>query len=146
MQRALDSNSDVYKALLEFRVTPTESTGISPAELFYGRNLRSILPTTTVKLRPTDKLDIARQALIKSRNRQAFYHDQHARERLDFNVGDTVRIRDRPEANDWTLARVVNKLPYRSYQVELPDCSQRRRTSNLRKSCARSWGVPRQQS
>ena len=131
MQKARDSNSDVYKALLEFRVTPTETTKVSPAQMFYGRNLRGILPTTTNNLRNTDKVkfDTARQALIDSKQRQAHYHDRHARVRPGFTVGDTVRIRDRPDSSDWRLARIARKLPYRSYDVELPDHSQRRRTS-----------------
>lgn len=131
MQKARDSNSDVCKALLEFPITPTESTNVSPAEMFYGRNLRGILPTTTSNLRNTDqiKFDTARQALIDSKRRQAYYHDGHARVRPEFTVGDTARIRDRPDSSDWRLARIARKLPYRSYDVELPGHSLRRRTS-----------------
>ena len=54
MCRARESNSDVYKALLEYRVTPTESTNIAPATLFFNRNIRGILPVTAKSLQPAD--------------------------------------------------------------------------------------------
>ncbi len=131
MYRARESNTDVYKALLEYRVTPTESTNIAPATLFFNRNLRGILPATAKALQPADtnKLQQARENLIADRCRQAHYYNRKAKPRPELLIGDTVRFRATPSSQETRVGRIAEKLPYRSYNIQLPDHSLRRRTS-----------------
>ena len=49
MCKALRDGTDQYAALLELRNTPRQDTGTSPAEMMFGRNTRSLLPSTGTK-------------------------------------------------------------------------------------------------
>lgn len=128
MQKAVDDNLDVYKALLEFRNTPSESSNLSPVEIMLNRQTRSVLPVANSKLNNAYQ-GKARQALIQSKYKQAFYYNRTARQRQQFSTGDNVRIKDRPTDKHWRRGVITNCLPHRSYQVQLSDNSSRRRTS-----------------
>ena len=53
--KALRDGTDQYDALLELRNTPRQDTGISPAEMMFGKNTRSLLPSTGTKSIPRKK-------------------------------------------------------------------------------------------
>ena len=53
--KALRDGTDQYAAILELRNTPRQNTGISPAEMMFGRNTRSLLPSTGSKSIPSKK-------------------------------------------------------------------------------------------
>ena len=53
--KALRDGTDQYAVLLELRNTPRQDTGISPAEMMFGRNTRSLLPSTGTKSIPSKK-------------------------------------------------------------------------------------------
>ena len=46
MLKALESGTDPYLRLLDFRNTPTEGVGTSPAQRLFGRRTKTLLPTT----------------------------------------------------------------------------------------------------
>ena len=46
----LKKASDPYKALLDYRTTEIPDIGISPAQIFFGRRLGTLLPTTAPSL------------------------------------------------------------------------------------------------
>ncbi len=48
----LSKSSDPYKAMLNYRDTAIEGIGLSPAQMFLGRRLRTTLSTTTPLLEP----------------------------------------------------------------------------------------------
>lgn len=52
VKRLISRAKDPYKALLDFRATPGP-TGFSPAELLFGRQLRTAIPVLEKKLKPT---------------------------------------------------------------------------------------------
>lgn len=52
MKRALKSNSDPYLALLDFRNTPTQGMGTSPAQPLMSRRTKTLLPTKESLLEP----------------------------------------------------------------------------------------------
>ena len=114
MYRARESNTDVYKALLEYRVTPTESTNIAPATLFFNRNIREILPVTAKSLQPADtnKLKQAREGLMADRRRQAHYYNKNAKSSPELSVCETVRFRSAPNSPETRVGRIATKLPY----------------------------------
>jgi len=128
MQKAMDDNSDIHKVILEFRNTPSESSNLSPMELMINRQTRSVLPVANSKLNSVYQ-DEAKQASMQSKRKQAFYYNRSAKERPPFNIGDSVRIKDRPTDKHWRTGVVTDCLPYRSYNVQLNDNSHRRRTS-----------------
>ena len=58
LRNNVDGNGNVdttkmLKALLQYRNTPTATTGMSPAYMFLGRQLRGALPTLPSRRDPT---------------------------------------------------------------------------------------------
>jgi hypothetical protein len=127
MTKAREANTDPLLAILEWRNTPSEQLGPSPAQILMGRRTRSRLPTSN-KLLETPLSFPANRALANAKERQAAYYNRRAKERPPFNVGQTVRVKfdDRP---DWRKAEVTEVLPHRSYEVRFEDGTTRRRTS-----------------
>ena len=96
------------RGLLEMRNTPNES-GISPAKMEFGQEMRSILPS------------IASQ-LIKERRKN--YYNQRSHNLDALAVNDKVRIQDDEKSvgttKRWTRTGIIVKVgSHRQYQVEL---------------------------
>ena len=70
----------ISRFLFNYRLTPHSSTGVSPAELMFGRKLRSLLDCLQPHLQT--KADTCR-------DNQTRGHDSHAKLR-NFSVGDFV--------------------------------------------------------
>ena len=70
--------------LLSYRIIPQSTTGESPAQLRWGRSLRSHLDL----LRP----DVAAK-VHAAQSRQKIQHDQHSRMR-QVEVGDSVSVQN----------------------------------------------------
>lgn len=124
----MDDNLDIHKVLMEFRNTPSESSNLSPIEVMLNRQTRSVLPVASSKLDSVYQED-AKKALEQSKCKQAVYYNRTAKARPPLNIGDTVRIKDRPSDTDWRAGIITASLPHRSYNVQLSDNSTRRRTS-----------------
>ena len=127
MIKAHETNSDPFLALLEWRNTPSEQLGPSPAQLILGRRTRTRLPTAN-KLLDTPTSSAASSALVAAKRKQAVYYNRGAKEKPPLSKGNTVRVKfdERP---DWRKAQVTNVLPHRSYEVRFEDGTVRRRTS-----------------
>ena len=55
IKKALHAGSDPYLALLDWRNTPTEGVGSSPAQRLFGRRTKTLMPATKVLLHPHSK-------------------------------------------------------------------------------------------
>ena len=53
LKKARDDKQDPLPSILEWRTTPTEGIGASPAQLLYGRRTRTCLPVARKQLKPT---------------------------------------------------------------------------------------------
>ena len=62
MCKALRDGTDQYEALRELRNMPRQDTGISPAEMMFGKNTRSLLPSTGTKSIPSEKQVMMKRA------------------------------------------------------------------------------------
>ena len=115
-------NCDEFsKGLLELRNTP-RAGGLSPAQVLYGRNLRSCLPTHRRLFAPTWHTKIAEwdknRAKTKAKVKRAY--DRHAKALEPLAIGDEVRIQD-PSTKKWDrTGTVMETRPNRSYEVKLP--------------------------
>ena len=127
MTKAVESGNDPFLALLEWRNTPSEQLGQSPAQILMGRRTRTRLPTANALLQ-TESTNPVQCALATAKDKQARYYNRHAKERKPFEAGQTVRVKV-DNTGQWKKGRVVNQLPFRSYDVELDDGTMRRRTS-----------------
>lgn len=91
----LTKSSDPYRALLAYRATPLEN-GFSPAELLFGRRLRTHVPISNL-LRPSvPDPDQIEDFEHKARKRQAINYDRRhgVRNRPEFQPSQRVWITD----------------------------------------------------
>ena len=103
----------ISRFLFKYRTTPHTTTGISPAELLMGRQLRSHLsilhPDFTIQTRVTNK-----------QQRQKNNHDSHASKR-HLTIGDTVFVRDFPAGKNWLPGTVTQSKGPLSFLIKLVD-------------------------
>ena len=123
MKKAIDSQSDPYRALLAWRNTPSESVNSAPAQRIFGRRTKTRIPTSVQLLKPQLPVDVE-QKLRKNKAKQSLYYDRGSKELNDLQPGDVVRIqppRGIGRRKPWTKARVGEKVDIRSYEVRTED-------------------------
>ena len=76
MKKAEMDGPDLYIALLDYRNTPLSGMQFSAAQLLMSRNLRTKLPTSSAKLKPT--VVKAKQQLGKVKEQQRKFYDRGA--------------------------------------------------------------------
>lgn len=115
VKRILETNSSLEEGLLEYRATPLKE-GWSPAQLLYGRNIRSLMPCLSEKLQPCwPDLKRYRESYNERKSKQAVsFNKRHRASPLSqLVVGDRVWVTD---LNRW--GTVTRKLKEdRSYTV-----------------------------
>ena len=126
MTKALESGSDPFLALLEWRNCPSEQLSQSPVQFLMGRRTRTPLPTAECLL-STPTAGAAKSALTAAKQRQALYYNRSTKKRESLPVGQTVRVRF--DGKDWRKAEISQQMLFRSYKVKLADGITRRRTS-----------------
>ncbi|KAL4721170.1 hypothetical protein ACJJTC_004946 [Scirpophaga incertulas] len=109
---------ELYDALLEYRVTPVAGTDFAPCQLLMGRLLRSKLPTVRKHLNPKIVINTAYNQQMKKRNYNEYYYNKNASCSKEFNVGDSVTIRNAITKVP-TPCKILKKLDKpRSYLVQ----------------------------
>ena len=88
-----ESGESEYMALLDWRNTPTEGFGTSPAQRFLGRRCKTRLPTQRSLLVPRYSTERDAEALQSQKNRQKRYYDRNAKELPPVGKGETVYMR-----------------------------------------------------
>ena len=108
--------------LMAYRNAPHSTTGVAPAMLFRGHTLRSCLDLMKPQLRDSVNNKQADQATSKKSGHQH-----------DFNVGQTVSIRDyRDRSPKWIPGVIVEKTGSLSYRVKVgPGSIWRRHVDQL---------------
>ena len=114
------------RALLAHRNTPCPTSGLSPAQIIYGRVLRDFLPLQPGKFQPRPEWRQAAQA------REATYAKRHIQkaEQLSrgskplppLQPGDHVAIQNQTGTNprQWSQTGVVIEVgPHRSYNISV---------------------------
>ena len=120
MLKALEAGSDPYLGLLDFRNTPTEGLGTSPAQRLFGRRTKTLLPTAG-RLLTQPEFDTTSQLLHAQKNKQSFYYNKGTKELGPPEPGNTVRIHPPKYSHQWTQATVDKQVGVRSYQVVSDD-------------------------
>ena len=108
LNKALDSNDDIYLALLAYRTAPM-ACGKSPSEMLMNRKLRNRLPQVD-----SESIEInERQA--KRKQKQVELYNQHAKDLPVLKPNDVVRVR---KDDRWAnKAQVLVQISPRSYKV-----------------------------
>ena len=112
----------VSRFLMQYRITPQTTTGISPAEMMMGRRPRSRLDLLIPNL--ATKMQHKQQS-------QKHYHDKRSRQRI-FEVGDRVSVKNFPTGDNWLQGTIVKVSGPLSFQVKLQDgCIVRRHVDHI---------------
>ena len=101
----------ISRFLFKYRSTPQATTGVSPAELMFGRPLRSQLDL----MRPSIQSHV-----MLHQEQQKYGHDKRAKER-NFKPGDLVYVRNFTQGTTWLTGTVVEVRGPVSYTVRLED-------------------------
>jgi transposase InsO family protein len=117
MYKCLEEDGNQYEALLELRNTPRQDTGLSPAQMMFGRRTRSRLPTIDTK--PVSPKQV-KKAVKRRRNRQKAVkrsYDKRARDLIPLRAGQPVFFQHVP-GQRWKKGVVRNRDDERSYTIE----------------------------
>ena len=115
------------RLLFNYRITPQSTTGASPAQLLFGRNLKSHLDS----LKP----DISCRVEHKQQMQKSA-HDRHAKSRY-FVEGDEVYARNFRSHPQWVAGKIVKITGPLSFEIELSDGRViRRHQDHIRKHLA----------
>ncbi|XP_043093292.1 LOW QUALITY PROTEIN: uncharacterized protein K02A2.6-like [Puntigrus tetrazona] len=99
------------RVLFSYRITPQTTTGLSPAEMLYGRKLRCSLDF----IHP----DLTRK-IQEQQQKQGNHHDKKADMR-SFGIGDSVLIRNFTYGPKWIPGHIETVTGPLSYKVRLGD-------------------------
>lgn len=120
-------NDRFSRAILQYRNTPIQGFGVSPAQLLFCRDLRDFVPSHPQHYRLNNKwIELAdkREAMLSDRNnRIAKLYNKHAHSLKPLQLGIPVLVQnkhDKRHMNKWNLSgRIVEILPHRQYKVRL---------------------------
>ena len=113
----LDNHKAFQRGILEWRNTP-KARGKSPAELLYGCQMRSVVPSLQTNLCPPWKSNIERK-IKELQEKSEEYYNIGAKDLSELSVGDKVRVQD-SRSRRWVEQGVVaRKGRHRDYYVEL---------------------------
>ena len=121
-QGSLD-NDNIARAILQYRNTPIQSIGLSPAQLFLHRRLRDSIPSQPFLYKPHPKWVAAaqrREEMLHHRNAKIVErYNKYTHNLLPLQAGDTVTIQS-PTNHRWnTTGKIISILPDRQYRIRV---------------------------
>ncbi len=132
MTKAKAAGQDPLLAFLDWRNTPTEGLGSSPAQRLMGRRTRTLLPTHKNLLKqPINEGTRDKRAARKLGQIRHYNKTHHPLQPL--KQGQAIRMK-LPNATKWTLGTCTRILDNRSYEVEVSGRKYRRNRRQLRAS------------
>ena len=109
------NEDDFCKALIEFRNTP-RNNGESPAQVVYGRDIRSIVPQMPFK----DAWIAVQERRDKGQFDVQEHYNRSAKDLKELKPGTEVFIQDELSLRWDKVGVIVQKLNYRAYLLRLP--------------------------
>ena len=133
IKKAKTSGQDVWKAILDWRNTPTENIGSSPAQRLMSRRTRTLLPTATRLLKPQVVEGVAEKIKLRRQKAKQSY-DRGSKELPELKVGQPVRVKPSPSQGNkkWQLGTCLQQVAPRSYIVDVNGREYRRNRKFLR--------------
>ena len=125
-----ESGQSEFFALLDWRNTPTEGIGTSPAQRFLGRRCKTLLPMSKSLLHPRYSTEEDTRALNAQKQHQPFYYNRQVKPLNPITPGDTVRMR-LPGQSTWSAGVCTSLAGPRSYRVKVGESQYRRNRRQL---------------
>ena len=123
------------RSLLQYRNTPIQGVGLSPAQILYHRTLRDSIPTHPSLLKPHKQWLIAaqnREEALRERNlTQLRRYNTFTKDLRPLAIGDTVLVQDHGHRKRWHKSGTIVEKRGRSYTIRM-DGSSRVVTRNRR--------------
>ena len=94
LRKTMGCGGDVQLALLELRSTPKQGAGVSPAQILFGRQTQSLLPTGQV----AESNEAVKSKKKKMRQSVKKHHDKTARRLDELKEGQPIYYKPFPEA------------------------------------------------
>ena len=108
-KKCKESGQSEFLALLNWRNTPTEGIGPSPAQRLMGRRCKTLLPMASTLLKPRYDTEAEEKALTIRRQKQERYYNRSTKPLKPINPGETVRMK-LPGGDKWTQGTCTGKL------------------------------------
>lgn len=116
-KKALRDNRNPWLALLEYRNTPVETIGSSPAQRFMSRRTKTLMPTASTLLRPQVVEGVEKKIELK-RQKAKSYYDRPAHPLPQLEIAQEVRVAPLKKGQSWQAGTLVEQLSDRSYLVK----------------------------
>ena len=111
------------RALLQYRNTPLQHFGLSPAQILFHRQLRDCIPTSSEHLKPHSSWLIAandrEQAFYQRNQRLISEYNRTAHVLPPLTVGSTVLIHDGTNRRRWNRVGTVVAVNDRNYTLRM---------------------------
>eukprot|EP00731_Ephydatia_muelleri_P012858 Em0007g168a len=136
-KRAMGNEKDAVRRLQQFlfscRNTPHSTTGVSPAELLVGRQLRGRLDLLRQQtcITNTSHCPNPEVKVQASQRRQKIAYDKHAKQR-EFTVGQAVWVKGQNHQQNWLPGVIVKQRNSVSYTVNVSEQLWHRHIDHLR--------------
>jgi len=127
MKKALAGKCDFYKALLDWRNTPTADTMLSPVQRLFGRRTRTTLPRRTC----CSRWFPVKEKKEEARRKAAGNYNKSSKELKGLEEGDTVRIKLPGDKKIWSKGFVLEKVDRRSYLIRAKGGDYRRNRKDI---------------
>ena len=129
-KKCRESGESEFKALLDWRNTPTAGVGTSPAQRLMGRRCKTLLPVAGTLLLPRHSTESETRGLLGMKRRQQYYANQHTKPLTPIESGDTIRMR-LPGKKRWSVGTCIRQVAQRSYNVNVDGAAYRRNRRQL---------------
>ena len=120
IKKTKGNGQDVWKAILDWRNTPTENMKSNPAQRPMSRRTRTLLPTANQLLIPQVVAKVS-EKIMQRRQKAKFYYDRGSKELPQLKIGEPVRVKPSPSQRDrrWQLGTCRQQVAPRSYIVDV---------------------------
>ena len=113
LKKAHKTNEDLYLALLNYRATPNNTDGLSPAKKLMNRELNTRLSNIKQSVNTTANNEISMKLQLKKEKQKEVY-SRKAKDLPIIPTGATVRIHDEKTWSEEALVTGKSRMP-RSY-------------------------------
>lgn len=133
IQKTVKSGGDIWKAVLEWRNSPTPNMINSPVQRLMSRRTRSFLPCKDEHYQPCVQESVPKQ-VIQKRLKAKQNYDRGARPLPKLVVGQPIRAKTQPKVphSTWKAGIVTSQVAPRSYLIEVDGRTYRRNRVHLR--------------